>query len=103
MENRTAKKIWCSRTSVRRRSVTTENLGNERAARGSDTTPPFIVYRWISKFAFSIMVESNDLNPPTDLHSPRLPPSWGGTKLEEVKATRGEGLLGMTNVSGTQL
>ena len=68
MEDRTAKKIWCSRTAVRRPSVTTENLGNERAARGRDTTPPYIVDRWLSKFALSIMVESDDLNPPTDLH-----------------------------------
>ena len=41
--------------------------GYERTARGSDITPPFIVYRWISKFAFSIIVESDDMNPPTDL------------------------------------
>ena len=72
MENHTTKKIWCSRTAIRRRSVTTEDLGNEGAARGSDTTPPFIVCRWISKFAFGIMVESDDLNPPTDLTFDRL-------------------------------
>ena len=67
MENLTAKKIWCSRTAVRRRSVTTENPGSDRTARGSDTTPPYIVYRQISKFSFSIMVESENLNPPIDL------------------------------------